>query len=400
MTRSDDGPAVNAVSDALKGLGGEPIRFDTDRYPLDVQLSTRIDSDSMRRILVTPAGRFDLNEVTAVWYRRFFAGGRLPMHLGDLRVPSVNESRRTVYGTIAALGCFQLDPLSSVRKTDHKELQLKRARELGLDIPLTLFSNDPAEVRAFHDALGGRMITKMQSSFAVYREGKEHVVYTNKVKPEDLDDLSGLRYCPMTFQEHLEKDLELRVTVVGKQAFAASIDSQKLPHTTIDWRRDGTALLNDWKPYHLPPEVERGLVALVEDFGLNYAAADFIVTPEGRHVFLEINAGGEWFWLRELLERHRGLPPRLLQVCGGEVHRGQPGGIHVVVRPLEAELPAPPDLQREDVRVGREQRAGAAVAVGALWELGRRLLRPEVAQLVRQPAQADTDLLGQRAGQQ
>ena len=30
---------------------------------------------------------------------------------------------------------------------------------------------------------------------------------------------------------------------------------------------------------------------------LNYGAIDIIVTPDGRHVFLEINPVGEFFWL-------------------------------------------------------------------------------------------------------
>jgi glutathione synthase/RimK-type ligase-like ATP-grasp enzyme len=181
---------------------------------------------------------------------------------------------------------------------------MRRARELGLDIPRTLFSNDPDEVRRFYEALGGKVITKMQSSFALYREGQEQVVFTNKIKPDDVKDLSGLRYCPMTFQELVEKQLELRVTVVGNRAFAASIDSQKTEKTSLDWRRDGVGLLTDWKPYELPKAVEKSLLALVKDFGLNYSAADFIVTRDGRHVFLEINAGGEWFWL----QRQPGLP--------------------------------------------------------------------------------------------
>ncbi len=303
VTRSDDGPAAPAVYDAIATLGGQPVRFDTDLYPQHVRLSTRMVDGKIERLLVTPQGRFDLNEVTAVWYRRFFAGGRLP-DLGDLREPSVNESRRTVWGTIAALGCFQLDPLIYVRKTDHKELQLKRAKELGLDVPKTLFSNDPDEVRRFFHDLGGRVVTKMQSSFAVYRDGQEQVVFTNVVKPEDLEDLEGLKYCPMTFQEHLPKAVELRVTVVGRQAFAASIDSQQKEATSVDWRRDGIGLIGEWKHYSLPKPVERALLDLVADFGLNYAAADLIVTPDGRLVFLEINAGGEWFWL----QRVPGLP--------------------------------------------------------------------------------------------
>jgi hypothetical protein len=139
----------------------------------------------------------------------------------------------------------------------------------------------------------------MQSSFAIWREGEEHVVYTNRMAPEDLEGLEGLRYCRTRFQEYLEKALELRVTVVGKRAFAASIDSQRTEVTSLDWRRDGIGLIGDWQPYTLPPEAERGLVALVADFGLDCAAADCVVTPEGRHVFLEINSGGEWSWLQE-----------------------------------------------------------------------------------------------------
>jgi glutathione synthase/RimK-type ligase-like ATP-grasp enzyme len=216
----------------------------------------------------------------------------------------VAEARRTLFGTIAALGCFQLDPLESVRRTDHKELQVLRAAELGLDVPRTLFSNDPAEVRDFHDDLAGKVVTKMQSSFAIYRGGVENVVYTNLVKPGDLDDLSGLRFCPMIFQEHLEKSLELRVTVVGRKVMAASIDSQRAALTRIDWRRDGVGLIDQWKPYTLPWAVEQRLLTLLSSLGLNYGAADFVVTPEGRHVFLEVNAVGEFFWL----ERAPGLP--------------------------------------------------------------------------------------------
>ena len=37
-----------------------------------------------------------------------------------MREPSVEESRRTLYGTIAALGCFELDPLRCVRAADAK----------------------------------------------------------------------------------------------------------------------------------------------------------------------------------------------------------------------------------------------------------------------------------------
>lgn len=308
VTRSDDNHSIKMVSDALLERGATPIRLDSDRYPLDVQLTGQYGGGECRRVMETAAGAVDLNDVEAVWYRRFFAGGGLPASLGDTRAASVAESRRSLFGAIANLPCFHLDPYEHVRRCDHKELQIRRAAEIGLDVPKTLFSNRPADVRAFYDACDGRVITKMQHSFAIYREGIENVVFTNPVDEDDLEDLTGLRYCPMTWQEMIDKDLELRTTIVGNEVMTASIDSQRVRHqdrpTDLDWRRDGVGLLDDWKPYKLPNDVEHKAKQLLAEIGLNYGAFDFILTPDGRHVFLEVNAVGEFFWL----QRNPGLP--------------------------------------------------------------------------------------------
>lgn len=287
------------VSEAIQARGEVPVRLDSDRFPDLVRLATRYGEGGERLLLRTPAGTFDLSEVSAVWYRRFHAGAALPVELGDTRAACVQESRRHLFGFIAALPCFHLDPIESVRRTDHKELQLRRAIALGLDVPRTLFANDPDEVRAFYDEVDGRLVTKMQHSFAIYRDGIENVVFTNDVTREDLEDLDGLRFSPMTFQEKVDKALELRVTVVGERVFTAAVDSQRRDVTALDWRRDGVGLLRSWTHYELPPDVEQKLLALVSELGLNYAASDFIVTPDGRHVFLEVNAVGEFFWLQE-----------------------------------------------------------------------------------------------------
>lgn len=299
ITRSDDNNSVTRVATALARRGELAIRVDTDRYPDLVRLATRVSGQVTERWITTPDGRFDLNDVSAVWYRRYLAGGALPAELGDMLPASVEEARRSMYGMIAALDVFHVDRLEAVRRCDHKEMQLIRGRALGLDVPRTLFTNDPAAAKAFFAECDGRVVTKMQSSFAIYRDGKENVVFTNVVERSHLDDLDGLRFCPMTFQEHLPKRLELRTTVVGTQVMTAAVDSQRLSETRTDWRKDGVALLKKWVPYQLPRDVERSLLALLDEIGLQYGAADFIVTPDGRHVFLEVNAGGEWFWLDE-----------------------------------------------------------------------------------------------------
>jgi glutathione synthase/RimK-type ligase-like ATP-grasp enzyme len=294
------------VIEAIAGKGGHTIRFDTDRYPTDVRLTAYYDSSGDERLTLTnEAGEFDLREVTAVWHRRLNFGARFPAGLDkQLRHASIGEASAAAHGMLASLKAFRMDHLHHIRHAENKQLQLQVARELGLDTPRTLTTNDPATVRAFANSCEDGMVTKMLSSFAIYDEGKELVVFTNPVKPEDLADLSGLSLCPATFQELLPKSLEIRATVVGERVMSAAVDSQVSARATHDWRRDGVRMLQDWRPYQLPPEVEEKILRLMDYFSLNYGAIDIILTPAGKHVFLELNPCGEFFWL----EHSPGLP--------------------------------------------------------------------------------------------
>ncbi|MCA1622070.1 MAG: MvdD family ATP-grasp ribosomal peptide maturase [Acidobacteria bacterium] len=300
ITHSGDNESVEAVARAVAGRGGRAVRLDTDRFPTETRLAARYGGAGAGRVtFLAGAGEFDLSEVGAVWHRRLGVAARVTREMDpQLRAASVGESRASLLGVLAGLTAFRVDPEAAIRRAEHKPLQLRAARGLGLEVPRTLVTNDPAAARDFYAECGGRLVMKMLSSFAVYdREGRENVVFTNPVGREDLEDLTGLSLCPATFQERVEKRLELRATVVGRRVFTASIDSQSSARAAHDWRRDGVGLVDEWLPYTLPPEVEGGLLALMDYFGLNYGAADFILTPDDRHVFLEVNPSGEFFWL-------------------------------------------------------------------------------------------------------
>ncbi|HWN11162.1 MAG TPA: hypothetical protein VNO50_18130 [Pyrinomonadaceae bacterium] len=301
ITHSDDNESVTLVAEAIARMGGNTIRFDTDRYPTEVRLSAYYGSEDEERLTLTnEEGEFDLREVTAVWHRRLNFGAHLPATLDkQLRHASLGEVSAAAHGMLASLRAFRVDHVRNIRHAENKQLQLQAAREIGLDTPRTLTTNDPAAVRAFANSCGGGIVTKMLSSFAVYDEGRELVVFTNPVQPEDLRDLSGLSLCPATFQELLPKSLELRVTVVGYRVMAAALDSRVSDRAAHDWRRDGVHMVKDWRLYQLPMEIEEKILRLMDYFSLNYGAIDIILTPEGRHVFLELNPSGEFFWLEE-----------------------------------------------------------------------------------------------------
>lgn len=305
ITKSDDNESIRFVTQAIEEKGGSVYRFDTDRFPTEIELVAHYGKDKKRLILASEQGELDLEQVTAIWHRRLNIGGQIPTSMDrQLRGASIGESRATVMGMFASLTAFRIDPVQRIRHAENKQLQIQVASELNLEIPRTLTTNSPAAVLEFAKTCENGLITKMLSSFAVYENGKERVVFTNPVRPQDLEELAGLRLCPMTFQEMIPKALELRVIVVGSEVFSASIDSQASERATHDWRRDGVGLIEEWKPYDLPLEIKERLLRLMDYFKLNYGAIDMIVTPDSRHVFLEINPGGEFFWL----ERCPGLP--------------------------------------------------------------------------------------------
>ncbi|MFN0245032.1 MAG: MvdC/MvdD family ATP grasp protein [Planctomycetota bacterium] len=305
VTHSRDNDSVEMVSRALEKRGAQAFRFNTDLFPTEVSIRIALDRSGETVEIETAEGTVDARELAGAWHRRIAIASAIPSDMDkQVRFAAVEESRRVVNGMLVSLPCFVLDTWPRLRIAENKQLQLELARAAGLDVPKTLVTNDPAAARAFWHGCKGRVVTKMMASFAIYEEGQEKVVFTNPVTEKDLDGLDGLRFCPMTFQEVLDKSVELRVTVVGERVFTAAIDSNQMERSKTDWRREGSALLSKWTKSELPQDVERGMLKVMDALGLNYGAADFIVTPEGRTVFLEVNPAGEFFWL----ERENGLP--------------------------------------------------------------------------------------------
>ena len=300
--RTSDDPEVFQVGEALKGRQADLIAFDTDEFPTDSQVWLRCDATSEEVVLQSARGRVAFSELSAIWLRHLDTARRLPETMEDRYRGAVRqESQATLLGLTAVFRGRVLDPYPNMRRAADKLRQLQLARELGFEIPRTLVTNETASVRTFADACSGNVVTKALTEVRVRVGDEEQFLYTNEIAHHDLDDLEGLRVCPMAFQERLPKELEIRATVVGRRVFATAVDSQATELGTVDWRREGMALNPNWQRYRLPSDVAERLVSLVKSFGLTYSAADLILTPQGRYVFLESNPAGEWFWLDSLL---------------------------------------------------------------------------------------------------
>jgi hypothetical protein len=304
ITHTNDNNCVATVSEAIRKNGGEAIRMDVNTFPTGYAYTANHTNSKTERWMDTGDQQIPLHECNALWFRRFFdAGAPLAKELDpEYLQASLEETRRTLLGMIEGFDGFTFGTHSQYRRLDSREEQMKIAVANGLLIPDTLITNSPTRVRSFIEAHPDGVITKMQSAFAIYREGVEHVVFTNKVGLDDLEGIEGLELTPMMFQQMIPKKLELRITIVGDKVFCFAIDSQKSEKAQTDWRKDGVNMLSEWFEYPLPENIEKGLLGLMDYYQINYGAIDVILTPDDKYYFLEINSAGEFFWLDMLCE--------------------------------------------------------------------------------------------------
>lgn len=300
LTEAED-PHAAVVAQKLTERGADVVRFDPADFPAQSAISLRYaPSGLVRSTLRVGARELELHRVGAVWFRR---PGDPVAHpeIGDpLSREFIEEESKLVARDVwDSMTCLAVPaPRPVIQRAQLKASQLKVAAELGFELPPTLITNDPAALIQFYNEHNGSIITK-QAGLSSLR-GRDVAVsrYTQPVTRRDIGYAHSIRYCPMIVQAYVPKQVELRVTVVGKQVFAAEIHSQETHHTRYDWRRYDV-FKTPYFEHALPPGLQELCVRLVERLGLCYGALDLVLTPDGRYVFLEINPSGQYLWIED-----------------------------------------------------------------------------------------------------
>ena len=282
--------------------------FHTEDFLRACRLSIELDpSDRLSGLLELPTGDLALDEVKSVWFRGpEIALGDLPGLAGDRGEFITRETESALFGLLGVLHqAFWVNHPDAVRRAEDKLAQLRVAQSSGLIIPRTLVTNVPQRALDFYAMCKGEVIIKTFRRLAFYQSGLERLILTNRVQREHLDQIERVRHTPCLFQEYVPKEIELRVTMIGRRVFAAEIHSQRSPISRDDYRRYDLAH-TPYYPHSLPPAVEAACLQVLQHYGLAFGAIDMIRRPDGAYVFLEINANAQFLWVQDLT----GMPMR------------------------------------------------------------------------------------------
>lgn len=182
----------------------------------------------------------------------------------------------------------------NIMLAENKLRQLRLASQCGMKIPETLATNDPKAAAAF--CQDRQVIGKPFRQALISLEGAESVIFTTRIHIDATTDSQAIKVAPMILQKEVQKQFDVRVTVVGEKIFAASIDSQSNPETQVDWRRSSKPDLRHLI-HELPAPLSAQCVQLTKMLGLRFGAIDFVLDPHGEYWFLEINPNGQWGWI-------------------------------------------------------------------------------------------------------
>ena len=180
-------------------------------------------------------------EIQGVWLRRFHAHDISPA-IADEAVAAFayREARELFLGWTASVRNV-INPRSEEWRAELKPFQLFAAQEVGLRIPRTLVSNDPAR-----SARSPTRSAARQSS----RSSRRHRSSSRRPRSSEERHLAMLDAAPLAptiFQERIQADRHLRVTVVDDHVFTAAIEPVR-EEGMLDWRLDRDPRMEALRP--------------------------------------------------------------------------------------------------------------------------------------------------------
>jgi hypothetical protein len=286
-----------AVREALERKGASVTLWLTSDFPGLSRESIRFRRDSRSLRVRGPDLEIDGPHFDAVWNRRpsLFVD---PASLDEADVAfagfECSYFRKGLFSTLCR-DAFWVNPPDSAFLANRKILQHAAALKVGLVAPDTLYSNDPEQIRLFIREHGGSIVYKPFTSVP-WRDEKTYWLPLTSVLTEDkLPGDTALSAAPGIYQELVPKKMELRLTIMGGSVFGARILSQQTKKGRIDWRKAYDELVME--DCEVPESLASDCVKLLSELGLVFGCFDFIVTPAGEYVFLEVNEMGQFLFI-------------------------------------------------------------------------------------------------------
>lgn len=262
---------ASAVARRVAARGATPAFVDFARFPAAAALAwDPIDNAGW---IATSEGRVDLAAVRSVYWRTANPTRAAAGLQGALHGFAEAEARRALESLLRGLAVPVVNPPEAIAAHRFKPRQSAMVAALGVRVPATTITSDPAAVAAMFAAHPAGVIIKPVGGGA----------YARRLTRRDLERSESIRACPMQYQAYVAGE-DVRVYVVGEAVLAGRIvvsDPGRVDfRTDPDHRSEAVTIGEDEAA--MSRRVARTL-------GLVWTGIDFRRAQDGTLVFLEAN---------------------------------------------------------------------------------------------------------------
>lgn len=290
-------PHAEVVLDRLQERGVRAVRFHPRDLGAGFEASGFWDGRAERVWFTTPgAHAMGLDELGVVYNRGWKPVDERPM----IPDPGARAWTAAESGLCFRylLGLLDNRPWLThpvrVRSASRKARQLRLASSIGLVTPRTLWSNDPDDILRFARDVG-RVVLKPMEGIRYELDGQRMGLWPVEVEAAELRrNRRGLELTFGCYQELIENDHDLRVTVIGERLFACAIRSGA---SAVDYRAE--SIPHSLHAVEVDETLGTAILALHKALGIRFSCMDFVVRPDGVPVFIEANVNGQWLWVEQ-----------------------------------------------------------------------------------------------------
>jgi hypothetical protein len=212
ITASFD-PQADLVLTELRRRSVPCVRWNTYEFPISSILTYRASNSSFGAEIISDGRTIDVASIGSVWWQWDQPAG-FPAELNPAeRRFAEREAELAVNALPAIAKLAWINHPTCERLANSKAAQLSAARSVGLEIPRTVITNNPDEVRRFVATAQRQIVYKASSPPRNIAPDK--ALFTGLLTDETLANLDLIRITPGIFQERIDKAYELRITVVG-----------------------------------------------------------------------------------------------------------------------------------------------------------------------------------------
>jgi ATP-GRASP peptide maturase of grasp-with-spasm system len=298
---SSNDSSTNKVMDWIHSFNHKSLRINgNDFYNSELSFVQEIGNEVNKANI--KCLNIDTNKIDSIWYRK----GSLTF---KYNLTEINEKhlKKQIYSHLIdeyengknnffhsllekkSLGSRFSNPPTKID-------MLIKAKEINIDIPDTIITNNKTQLELFIFKYK-EVITKPISEIAILNRNKEeeemYVTYTELINKDSLKDISN-SFFPSLFQEALRKEIEIRTFYLDGICYSMAIFSQLDNQTNVDFRMYNYAKNNRNVPYKLSNNLEKKISKLMISLNLKTGSLDFVKTKDGRIVFLEVNPWGQY----------------------------------------------------------------------------------------------------------